>query len=159
MNEQKLTAQIAGMYPDAKIYRKFHDGEYGIYDSFIGVRFKPEQLELEWRKGKFDWFDLDGDQYQLILTRLEDITDEHAVGLFKAYHNGESITIYSKKEKNDAEMAEVSKTELVPKYKIHRIENIQKIIDYLRSHGYDCGYGYIPSLISAGIAVSSLSLK
>lgn len=31
--------------------------------------------------------------------------------------------------------------------------NYVQIIDYLRSLGYDCGYGSIPSLIEAGIAV------
>ena len=149
---QKLTAQIAAAYFGCKV--KVPHGE-----SFVIGKMESVTERAIYFYQKEDVWSMGIPACQLILTRLEDITDEHAVGLFKAYHNGESITIYSKKEKNDAEMAEVSKTELVPKYKIHRIENIQKIIDYLRSKNYDCGYGSIPSLISAGIAVDAKTVN
>lgn len=32
-------------------------------------------------------------------------------------------------------------------------------IDYLRSKGYDCGYGHIPSLIESGIAIDKTTLN
>lgn len=34
----------------------------------------------------------------------------------------------------------------------------QRVVDFLRSRGYDCGYGEIPSLIEAGIAIDKTTL-
>lgn len=36
---------------------------------------------------------------------------------------------------------------------LSQVNDSRQIIDYLRSRSYDCGYGNIPSLIQAGIAI------
>lgn len=91
-----------------------------------------------------NWFMLDN--CQLILSDLSEITDEHAAELGKIFgYSGSGLS-------NCAHWG---------RYWI----NTQKsgngwayrkaiaAVDKLRELGYDCGYGSIPSLIQAGIAI------
>ena len=79
-----------------------------------------------------------GKDWKLILTQPERITDEDAIEVCKL--------------EKSSYVSVVSGQNLVLNYlKILQISTI----DYLRSKGYDLGYGNIPSLIDAGIAITN----
>lgn len=89
---------------------------------------------------------------KLLLTPLSEITDEDAIEVGKLIFLTESVdepTIYRIKQV----LGWVN-----PLYQLTNVMTIKgdvfiKIIDYLRSKCYDCGFAHIPSLISAGIAI------
>ena len=161
--EQKLTAQIAHAYSGAKVLNK--ESGYcfemvAISDSYILV-YQPTSSgdesgdggdELEWKLS----------YCQPILTRLSNITNEDAALI--AGTAGEDST----------NAGNIIYSEIVGPYLVLNFENwvyrlylSVEIIDFLRASSwngvekpvYDCGYGSIPSLIDAGIAIENNSKK
>ena len=99
---------------------------------------------------------------RIILTPLSEISDEDAIAVAKLYpwFNWYGDTVLEVYVNQFGEKV-VSNEKRIGKYEtvcLHykepsEIELNQKQTDYLRSKGYDCGYGDIPSLIGAGIAI------
>jgi len=130
--EQKLTAAIAGAYFGAMV--RTPDGDYKMH------HVAPNLMCVEIEEGnQFDYVRYE--HCQLILTPLSKISDEHAVEVCKLLYNNPSL--------HNAERGRIVATT----GDWHSTRKGVAIIDYLRSKGYDCGHGNIPSLISAGIAV------
>lgn len=85
---------------------------------------------------------------QLMLTPISEMSDEHAIEVAKIFDP----------ELLPEEMARVGRFFANRKdycFGDMDYNRTQQIIDYLRSVGYDCGYGSIPSLIEAGIAIKA----
>ena len=149
--EQKLTAQIAHVYSGAKVLNK--ESGYcfemvAISDSYILVYQPPSSGdesgdggdELEWKPS----------DCQPILTRLSNITDEDALEVAKILYTPVSIYISANAGR-----------EIVTNMDTYtfRFNKANRIIDFLRSKSYDCGYGSIPYLIEAGIAIEDNAKK
>ena len=84
---------------------------------------------------------------KLILKPLSEISDEDAIEVSKVYGNNmptkeEGMGIIKNCLYDYEESNEVT------------LHDGMRVCDYLRSKSYDCGYGSIPSLISAGIAIT-----
>lgn len=95
-----------------------------------------------------DWGNIEF--FKLILTPLSEITDEDAIivaDLGASSGNG-GIT-YGLQIIRDIRFGRDGVLE------VRNAKRFIKIIDFLRSKSYDCGYGSIPSLITAGIAINS----
>lgn len=86
--------------------------------------------------------------YQLTLTPLSKITDEDAVYI------AQSILGYS--DGYHEYFVETGKRYLSKNS--NYMDTDREVIDKLREWGYDCGYGDIPSLIEAGIAIDKTTL-
>ena len=90
----------------------------------------------------------DWDEIKLKLKRLSNITDEDALEVCKLLGRyGGTHT------------ANIGR-QLVAEY-LRKVSNVVgvdwfRILDYLRSKGYDCGYGSIDSLIDAGVAIEQI---
>lgn len=81
---------------------------------------------------------------KLLLTPLSQISDEDAIELARIVGfnrdllaHGQEFALYLDEGKKISEFS----------------DQLTHAIDYLRSKGYDCGYGEIPSLIDDGIAI------
>ena len=175
-NDRKLTAQIAAAYFDAKVY--IHDDRLhpsNKIQSIIGVT-KTKIVYSESSSSFFDgWFHISA--CQLILKKLEDISDEDCLEVAKIL----LPVPFERRTKGWVVSRDFTITGY-PYIKIHHpmivysvqidaklvnfdIDNTEDretgahdmkptaIIDYLRSKSYDCGYGAIPNLIDAGIAI------
>lgn len=150
----KLTAAIIGAYMGCKV--KIGHVIYNITE--VGV----DKLYLKTDTGGYAI--VPHERCQLLLTPLSKISDEDAVEVGKAFglkkmdgHYYEWIgkaiithhfTMYSPWD--DSIFDTASNRGLVTN--IHS-RNYLKLVDYLRSKGYDCGHGSIPNLIAAGVAV------
>ncbi len=161
--EQKLTAQILFAYSGAEVM--WRSNKYPVRDWICGyASLIPES--------------------NLILHRLEDLTDEDAIEGAKMgigdmcrelvsikrsgkisitfeYGISQTTFILCPPAKGDEYGREYFYMYNQSKDGIHVISVFaaSKIIDYLRSKGYDLGYGDIKSLIEAGIAVDAKILK
>lgn len=152
----KLTAAIAGSYPNAKVTMSGYDDPIFKIDE---IDFKHDEFTLM-RVSNGDIFHEPIDQCQLILTPLSKISDEDAFrcasmcGLHTAGNRVIRITAAVFVE-NDTYQLQISHNGYVCLRKNGALYNmdIRKVYDYLRSKGYDCGHGSIPSLIAAGVAV------
>lgn len=146
-NDRKLTAQIAAAYFDAKVY--IHDDRLhpsNKIQSIIGVT-KTKIVYSESSSSFFDgWFHISA--CQLILKKLEDISDEDAIVFFDNWmkSNNHSDKLDTNGFKASCVRCWISDNENSKYRLLHST-------DYLRSKSYDCGYGSIPSLIEAGIAI------
>ena len=118
-----------------------------------------------------------GSQYncQLILTRLSEIKFDDAKEIYKIifsplstkdlvmYKQGEAIFIHSKYSdsgalSNGSLIVYPESLEIIYREdgKLENPDTYRALLiwDYLRSHGYDCGYGQdMPSLIDVGLAI------
>lgn len=179
--KQKLTAQIAAAYFGCKCrnswFPKVHK-EYKKIWKLAGINIdNPKYFYLSNYDGA-----VTSDDCLLILTPLSAISDEHAIEVakillpmafvrrtkgwivsrnytitgfpyVKIHHNliAYSVQIDCRLINFDVSCMEdgnnvTGETDMQP----------IAIIDFLRSNGYDCGYGNVKSLIDAGIAISSL---
>jgi len=179
----KLTAAIAHSYPNADV--KFMDIDNvvkvakmdGIVKDTIhlGIPCDLIRLPIEHRF-------ISAEYCQLILTPLSKISDEDAVEVAKI-----AIGVDAKEpiieRCGDVRVSMdygISRTICVIRKAANQYEHgreyfyvhneteqgafntsvfgTAKIVDYLRSKGYDCGHGLIPSLIAAGVAVEKTNL-
>ena len=89
---------------------------------------------------------------QLLLTPLSQISDEDAIEVARilglSYNNDPESECYYDLGGLIADLTSNSEDYI----KMH-FNGSGILIDHLRSRGYDCGYGEIPSLIEAGIAI------
>lgn len=104
--------------------------------------------------------------FKPILTPLSAITDEHAdtCAVFCGLHTeGNAIKRYSEAIiiSNDTYDLQIGHNGYICLRKNGQLYNMdmRKVIDKLREWGYDCGYGDIPSLIEAGIAIDKTTLN
>lgn len=157
----KLNIAIAASYWGAEF---IYSGSIGTVRRMGGISENHNLIDYP----KTDTFRVD--RCQLILTPLSKISDEDAVEVGKAFglkkmdgHYYEWIgkaiithhfTMYSPWD--DSILDTASNRGLVTN--IHS-RNYLKLVDYLRSKGYDCGHGSIPSLIAAGVAVKKEQSK
>lgn len=141
--EQKLTAQIAACYPNSLIKTaKFTC-------KMVGICFDTNELVLRATGGVItDCFVHPVGDCQLLLSTLSAITDEHAIEVVEMH--GYDPSKWGKIQ--DAKITGEKMRFEFEKY-IVRVGAPTAISDYLRSVGYDLGYGSTPSLIAAGIAV------
>lgn len=144
-NAGKLTAQIAGAYWGAKVKIIELSHPYDIHPIAglmdIGL-FVPNYI------GTIFTFE----KCRLILKPLSEISDEDSkgvVGLMAGADYGE-LDIDDVPEWLNEVIG--GNSALTADY----VSGWQMLLlmDFLRSKGYDCGYGEIPSLIKAGIAIS-----
>ena len=174
---QKLTAQIAAAYFGCKV--KVPHGE-----SFVIGKMESVTERAIYFYQKEDVWSMGIPACQLILTRLEDITDEHANKVAKIIYaiNVEDISdrAFSVKrvegaietENEDMDMSLIISSEggfvfydnsVIAYSDVSEcaipVINQSAAIDYLRSQNYDLGYGSIPSLIAAGIAVDAKAVN
>jgi len=84
--------------------------------------------------------------YQLILTPLSKISDEHALVLADILYGDQAYKMY-----------EMMKTDLKTQWKTRALTS--ESVDFLRLKGYDCGFASIPSLIDAGIAIEESDIN
>ena len=164
----KLTAAISASYFGAEVRTPDGDGVMtGIRKDVIGVARSNEFYGT--------WYDYD--QSQLLLTPLSKISDEDAVEVAKIL-----IPQCFLNTKKGWQVSRNYTTTGYPYIKIHHPKKVYSVqidctlvnfdiddmedrvtascdakpvalTDYLRSKGYDCGHGSIPSLIAAGVAV------
>lgn len=128
----KLTAKIAASYFGAMV--RTPDGDYRMH------HVAPNLMCIEVETGnQFDYVAYD--QCQLILTPLDKISDEDAVEVCKFLYSNPALH-NPERGKSVATVGDW-----------HSTRKGVEVIDYLRSKGYDCGHGSIPSLIAAGVAV------
>ena len=148
-NDRKLTAQIAAAYFDSKVY--IHDDRLhpsNKIQSIIGVT-KTKIVYSESSSSFFDgWFHISA--CQLILKKLEDISDEDAIEVAWILDVNYSNNPDSEQWYDLDGLINYVKEEIIDG---SRLADVVELIDYLRSKSYDCGYGSIPSLIEAGIAI------
>lgn len=93
---------------------------------------------------------------KLLLTLLSEITDEDAIEVASRQYDDAArfdrdYLVYEGRLIVNEGTGEYHKQHLLHCYK--------DMVDYLRSKGYDCGYGEIPSLIDAGIAIKQTTNK
>lgn len=133
----KLTDKIAAAYFGADVL--FQGVEYD--NMVIGVGgyslcSKDNTIHMKW--------DGIGNSAKLLLTPLSKVSDEDADYI------GDLLLPFGA----FGEMAEGEYGKDFVNGKILRsMRDSMPILDYLRSKGYDCGHGSIPSLIAAGVAV------
>lgn len=157
-----------------------------IYGAYIGCECKIVSKNDPYNqfgeiglKSRLNWLHiglLDTVKVKLLLTPLSEITDEDAIEVGKIAFYGADI--------DDFECKQIDRTkegvvEIVGNSNLRLciaawgnslafamvyddgnflpIPEIHAIIDYLRSKSYDCGYGEIPSLIEAGIAINRVN--
>jgi len=175
--KQKLTAQIAAAYWGAKIWIE----DVALETHAISL-FANGNIQVAHSIGSQDhWCIL---YCQLILTPLSKVSDEDAVECAKlaSYHpdlkeDWENIICDFQVDKivRHTDGVEIKHTCICFEGSFHiRFDGSMFMsgeyggsfaeptiylphygIDYLRSKGYDCGYGNIPSLIEAGIAIEN----
>jgi len=131
----KLTAAIAMSYPNAEIFREEH-----TYPPMFGLDIKINTINLQY-KDAGSCGDYTITECQLILTPLDKISDEDAVEVCKFLYSNPALH-NPERGKSVATVGDW-----------HSTRKGVEVIDYLRSKGYDCGHGSIPSLIAAGVAV------
>jgi len=94
---------------------------------------------------------------KLVLTPLSEINDEDAVEVAKIcgfeYNNSPDSNAYF--DLDGLRNFLVEDVFVLGNFGIINSVQLQRLIDYLRSKKYDCGYLHIPSLIEAGLAVRS----
>lgn len=145
--ENKLTAAILCTYHGAKVRPNT-----GKESSVLAVDIANGYVVTE-RKKICNTFDIHN--CQLILTPISLISDEDIDGAYEVAGIAPWIDDFSKEKFiNIFSPTECAKDEERYGQRCYYI-----IIDYLRSKGYDCGYGEHPSLIEAGIAISSADVK
>lgn len=173
--EQKLTAAIAGAYFGCDVICAPYGGQpkRQIIGTMIGLNNRGIDIKFpEWQSPH----NILISECQLILTPLSKISDEHAVWVYKIVFTpvggtkdilvnktqGGVTQMYSRYADNGSlsnGFMGIYPEGLEIIYRDdNKLENPDTyrallIWDYLRSKGYDCGHGSIPSLISAGIAV------
>lgn len=107
----------------------------------ISIIKKLAELTLGFNSKRTCTADARVDEFKLILTPLSEISNEHKIEL---------CTIRFKGAKVIGNAKQISMiTEFI---RIDAIKDSESV-DRLRELGYDIGYGSIPSLIAAGIAV------
>ena len=156
----EVLARIYGAYLGSPIQYQDTEGKT-VIATLTGVS-RADGLETTWDKKKDgcvgDYLsfkangrhDCDALHAKLILRPLSDITDEHAkqvAELMSSLEYGELDPDTISDWFNDIW---IGNSALMSDYVDGR--QLQGLIDFLRSLGYDLGYGSIPSLIQAGIA-------
>lgn len=142
----KLTDNIAAAYFNAGV---LHAGN--TYEMHGVMRGIIEVFTLE----DSDQFELlECSECQLELTPLSAITDEHAIEVAKMSSNYNEFAFSQHQDYVDMVIADGIGIAL----NWMKNQGLSAFIcdqqaQYLRSRNYDCGYGSIPSLIDAGIAV------
>lgn len=145
--EHKLTAQIAGVYWDSNI--KLPDSD----DTYVMQALKMNSICVGNNYlGIPMWYKISS--CNLLLYRLEDITDEHACEVARIFNEQYLSTKGDKPTVNKGKIWINSRNQNCITDAICAVE----ISGYLRSKSYDCGYGSIPSLIDAGIAIDKKTL-
>ena len=152
--EQKLTAQIASAYFGCPMLVTHRNIEGNPVIGRVKAEFIQDLEESP-----------NGYPYQLILRRLDKISDEDVMAIFDFISCKNGVKIKSKR-------MSVSDGYSIQYLYTDSKGNIENGIgsaaaytlplsswDYLRSVGYDCGYGSIPSLIQVGIAIDSTTLN
>lgn len=175
--EQKLTAQIAAAYFGQKVKI-----EIPLMETFIIGIHENGLLQTAHSVGTHDKFNVE--YCQLILKPLSAITDEDAIEVAKIAVNHTNNVDFSNYEitlnSRDFERIEVyiggirigiyydgriiCSNKIAPFIFLPTF-NMSQIADFLRStdeskgkYAYDCGYGSIPSLIDAGIAIDETKM-
>ena len=129
----KLTAAIVGAYmPKEVMYNGELRAVYGISAYEVILYNKRDGCEHDY---------LAYEHCQLILLPFDKISDEDAVEVCKFLYSNPALH-NPERGKSVATVGDW-----------HSTRKGVEVIDYLRSKGYDCGHGSIPSLIAAGVAV------
>jgi len=92
----------------------------------------------------------DFNRRRLALTPLSEISDEDAIEVAKMFDASAPTSIFGRKV-----ISYITDMANKPGWFNPDFEKIRLAFDKLREWGYDCGYGEIPSLIDAGIAIKN----
>jgi len=173
----KLTAAIAASYFGAEVKVNGYYNNDSTPKEIVGTMTHVGLMSIGTGGGQYSY-----SQCQLILTPLSKISDEDAVEVAKI-----AIGVDAKEpiieRCGDVRVSMdygISRTICVIRKAANQYEHgreyfyvhneteqgafntsvfgTAKIVDYLRSKGYDCGHGSIPSLIAAGVAVEKTNL-
>lgn len=164
MENLKLTAQIAAAYMPCKITDKYANG---VHYDMVGVSEYEGNLQVKMPSGDTDWWNID--MCQLLLTPLSSITDEDAIEVAKidlgALNGFEVIKVKRYNTSIEIDYRWISDNESLNLKDGYSYSGwgmgfkpqtySPQITDYLRSKSYDCGYGSIPSLLTAAIAINN----
>lgn len=175
MENLKLTVEIAAAYPNAFVKTE------NFICRQVGITFDTQEFILKATGGVItDLFVAPISDCQLLLTPLSEISDEDAIEVAKLAISNSEIkdfkAVQIRREdygvkviiewfgKEGLSMYWVFITNnRLPQFlkrtgstlaELHYQFPIQAI-DYLRSKSYDCGYGSIPSLLTAAIAINN----
>ena len=144
--EQKLTAQIAGCYFNALVSSNKTNN---LISRIIGIDVESDSLVLRATGGMItDAYIVDCKDYKLVLTALEDITDEDAIEVAKMNKYTHGV--------NDAAFVRVGK-DILKRIFIDKQSNMclpYESADYLRSKSYMIPFMGI-DLFDAKIAVDA----
>lgn len=150
--ETKLTPQIVAAYPNVLIKTK------EFISRQVGLGYENDLLVLRATGGVIaDAFISPVSDCQLILFPLSEISDEDAIEVAKivnvSQRNAQQFIGCDKN--NYASIGKYLVSELHTNFYdfIVRPFVIIQVYDYLRSRSFDMGFGSIPSLITAGLAV------
>ena len=146
MDNKELMRVFAAYMPCKMKY----DG-YNPTLEVIGVLYAEGNLQVMDKTGHSDMWECNN-YCKLILKHLSKITDEDAMEVAKILYDKyvseeeEKYRIVTYAALGGDFIKTLYKTPLT-------CDKIISIIDFLRSRGYDCGHGQIPSLLEAGLAV------
>ena len=138
-------------YMGCEAYAKRSEGKYYLK----GLDISNDILFVSQVSDHWDGNTGDIREYRPVLTPLSEITDEDALELSKLY--------YSNKDSHTIEMGRILIDHITTPHMARKVVwsifDASAIIDCLRSKHYDLGYMHIPSLITAGLAISSTTTK
>jgi len=138
MQQKTLTAQICGAYFGCNVTL--------INDFTFGKVVAVDEQSVYLNVGKFSLDKRLFSEIKLQLRRLESLTYDEALHIHRSMFP-ESMGLDVEGVKLNIEnLLQKSTWGFVP-------SNTRKVIDYLRSIKIDIGYGDIPSLIDAGLAI------
>lgn len=165
----KLTAAIAGAYMPKQV---MYNGELREVHGFT-----TDHVILFTTTDEFEYAEYS--ECQLLLTPLSKISDEDAVEVAKIIIDDEDNLSIIKVDRESSFCTKVllkaNKATYLDVLVFTNDGNVDltdakgkdlnachllwsRLTDYLRSKGYDCGHGSIPSLIAAGVAVEKTNL-
>jgi len=151
MESKLLTTEIAGAYFGCKVAQNISGSGSFLLGTMINVSEHSIVIDLDYKYGNYKTSSYNIELCHLILTPLSEITDEHIHGCYKAMGTGGFEDDFSKEHFIET----ISPNEVAGHKDRYGQSCYYRAIDYLRSVGYDCGHGSIPSLIEAGIAIKA----
>jgi len=140
MKQKQLTAQICAAYFGCEVRMDLIETSIGV---MLGMDTKYITVYYNtYRLSHFVSFN----EAKLVLRRLESLTDDEALHIHRSMFPESMELDFEGIKLNIENLLQKSTWGFVP-------SNTRNTIDYLRSIKIDIGYGDIPSLIDAGLAI------
>lgn len=141
-SSNEFLARVYGAYNTVTVKSQFGVHTlFGVTTEGVYVSVGKERLFREFQGSS------------LLLTPLSQISDEDAIEVAAL------MACPNSSVKSKIEWGKYYIMQIIRLNGTYSCLHLTKTIDYLRSKGYDAGYGEIPSLIEAGIAIDKTTLK